>query len=114
MEVYVEDLETPSKYGQGTPLFFAVALEHEEKVAWLLSKGCNVHARNKFGETALHWAAHRGLLRTVELLLQSGASIHHRDNEGLTPCDWSIGEEHYHLFPLLNPNAPSHIKAKDT
>ena len=41
---------------------------------------CN--CQDRFGRTALQWAAEQGHVQTVEILLDMGANIHERDNMG--------------------------------
>ena len=42
-----------------------------------------------FGRTALHWAADRGHLTVVELLLDRGASVDSKDGEGQTALHYA-------------------------
>lgn len=46
-----------------------------ECVKWLLSNGAEVHFRKDTGDTALHYAAHNGHYKCVQLLLEAGASV---------------------------------------
>jgi hypothetical protein len=53
----------------------------------LLARGANVNARDKWGRTALHYAAWNGDITraNVRLLLNAGANVNAQDREGLTP-----------------------------
>ena len=53
-------------------------------VEYLISKGVGVAAGNATGMTALHWAADRGQLDAVRLLLRSGADLEARNIYGGT------------------------------
>jgi ankyrin repeat protein len=48
-------------------------------VALMLEFGFSPHARNGFGEQALHWAAHAGNIDMVRLLIDAGADVDGRD-----------------------------------
>ena len=45
----------------------------------------DVNARDKDGRTLLHYAANKGYLEIVRLLLEKGANINVQDNDGRTP-----------------------------
>ena len=107
------DLETPTSRGGSTPLFFAALNgEEAEALSWLLRLGGNVHARNSYGETPLHWAAQMGHGNVIKLLLSYGADIYQTDGDGLTALDWSVDQEHTHLYPLLGGQIPNAIHSR--
>src|SRR5216684_363404 len=56
-----------------------------EVVSLLVSRGADVKARSKRGETALADAAGRGDLEAVKLLLDKGADVNAADYRGYTP-----------------------------
>lgn len=69
-----------------TPLHSAALKGRTEIAAFLISKGCNVNARNTSGATPLHDAALGGFKETAALLLEHGAEIDAQDAEtGSTP-----------------------------
>jgi len=51
----------------------------------LLEYGASVHVRNKYGQTPLHTASHRGLSGVAALLLKFGADVDAQDNDAMTP-----------------------------
>ena len=63
----------------------AMAAAQEGDVATLerlLDQGWAVDSRDKYGGTALHWAAGKGRVQSVELLLQRNADAHARLYKG--------------------------------
>jgi hypothetical protein len=63
------------RYGR-TPLVIASYYNRIESVKLLLSTpGVDVNASSDFGASALHFAAHRGHLEVVQLLLAKGAKV---------------------------------------
>ena len=46
-------------------------------------------ARDKDGETPLHWAASGGSPAVVDLLIARGADMKAEDDEGKTPADYA-------------------------
>ena len=68
-------------------LHWAVSNKNIEIVELLLERGAEVDARDKNGETPLHWAVRTGppAPQLVQLLLRSGADINARDYSGNSP-----------------------------
>ncbi|ENN79423.1 hypothetical protein YQE_04067, partial [Dendroctonus ponderosae] len=58
-------------------------------------------AQDDTGNTALHYAAHFGLRRCVELLVYNGAPLFLENNEKLTPCDSAMRARHDHIAGFL-------------
>lgn len=71
---------------EGESLFAAVVEGDVEKVVALVNTlGCDVNLRNEGGMTALHYAADRGNLVLVKLLVEHNADVNIRDNEDQSP-----------------------------
>lgn len=93
-----EFINTPDFMGR-TPLMWACyshynspknALENDEKRLYYVNKLLSlpriaIHAVDREGWTALHWAAWSGMPQTVETLLKAGASVDQAENNGFTP-----------------------------
>ncbi|KAM0799070.1 ankyrin repeat-containing domain protein [Usnea florida] len=92
-KLIVEGADVNSKnevWGQ-TPLMCMLNLfpeldthERVENVQHLLNHGADIHARDKYGSTALTLASKQGCVQTVQILLDNGADISARDGEGST------------------------------
>lgn len=59
-----------------------------ETVKLLLEKGADVNARNKWGKTALMYAADEGHTDIVKLLVEKGADVDATGNDGKTAMMW--------------------------
>ena len=59
----------------------------------LLADGADVNARNKFGDTPLHFAAQRKHVEAVRLLLAAGANVNARGLQEVTPLHGAVGAE---------------------
>jgi len=65
-----------------TPLMIASEKNHEKIVFLLLSKGANVHAKDSYGRTALHFAVEgHDNPKIAELLIKAGIGINVKDGE---------------------------------
>ena len=53
-----------------------------ELVSFLVEEGADIHARDCYGRTPLHYAAGKGQADTVTYLLKRGANINSRDDAG--------------------------------
>ena len=63
--------------------------EHKAVVQLLLGEGSLVEAQDRYGWTALHWAAREGQVTVVQLLLQMGADTEAEDTDGWTALQWA-------------------------
>jgi uncharacterized protein len=70
--------------GREVPLIDAVKKGDVKAVRTVLAKG-DVNVAQPDGTTALHWAAHREDLETVDLLLRAGANAKATNRYGVTP-----------------------------
>ncbi|MEI7663546.1 MAG: ankyrin repeat domain-containing protein, partial [Bacteroidota bacterium] len=72
--------------------FFSAARSNDVKtLKELLDKGFDVNAKNRYGVTALNFAADKGNLDAVNLLLEHGADPNLKDSfYGDTPLGWAI------------------------
>ena len=69
------------------------------------TKVVDLNARDEFGRTRLHYAALKGDVRGIKLLLDAGADMHAQDNVGWTPLD--IAQKctgHQGVIALLSKN----------
>jgi ankyrin repeat protein len=81
--------------------------------AYVLSQK-NVNVRDKKGRTLLHYAANKGYLPVVELLVQKGAMVNARDNDERTPLHEAMSYQAYDAAKLLVKNgADMTLKDKD-
>jgi ankyrin repeat protein len=124
-----------------TPLYGAVSEGKEEMVCFLISKGARVkeatndgaaplhavtkktiaemlvaagvpvNARNKYGFTPLHIAAHYGYVEVVVYLLSKGAKLESRTDAGWTPlCEAVFGKKKAMVDFLISKGA--HVNAR--
>ena len=64
-------------------------------------KGANVNAVTKTGETALLWAARKGHLDIVKMLIEFEAKIDSATDEGYTPLLWATQNKHFDVAKYL-------------
>ena len=82
-----------------TPLMSAAQADQVESARWLLEHGAQVNAETfapsqqlkHDGRTALMYAAQRGSLGMIQLLLHAGADAHQADTMMLTPLHYLLG-----------------------
>ena len=66
---------------EASPLMWAATEDHRDSVQLLCERGADVNAKDKGGNTALHFAAGHGNRALVELLLKQGANIEATERE---------------------------------
>lgn len=73
-----------------TLLMEAVILQNVEAVRLIIEAGCNLDAQDRFGYTALHFAAEGQLHKIVQELLHAGAQSDLEDQNGNTPLSNAV------------------------
>ena len=80
-----------SRYGN-TPLIGAANNGHADVAILLIDAGADVNVVDNDGRTAIWYAAAKGLLELVKVLLSNGADKSKKDNYGESPfdvaCQW--------------------------
>ena len=92
------DLNRKDELNQSTPLMWAVRKSESEEgkvtapiekkydiAKLLIQSGADIHLKNRWGSTALQWAADSGNLLMVQALIERGADVNAGDDDGLTP-----------------------------
>jgi len=92
------DVNHKDELNQSTPLMWAVRKEESEEgrvtapiekkydiAKLLIQSGADIHVKNRWGSTALQWAADSGNLLMVQTLIDRGADVNAGDDAGLTP-----------------------------
>ena len=89
------DARWPS--GNTTPLMHAIMKSQKAAIRFLLSKNCDIHAKNDTGYTPLHVAASSARdIETVMILALAGANFEAVNKEDKTPmevADWKMRPE---------------------
>lgn len=68
-----------------TPLMTACMYGRSATAAYLLGMNAQNHLTDINGDTALHWAAYKGHVDLMRLLMYSGVNLQKTDNFGSTP-----------------------------
>lgn len=70
-----------------TPLIIASLKDRGDIVKLLIDAGADVNAKDRFGRTALSWAAVGNSREAARVLINNGANVNIRDNRKLTPLN---------------------------
>ncbi|EAY17214.1 ankyrin repeat protein, putative [Trichomonas vaginalis G3] len=79
---------------------------------YFLSHGANINAKDKYGKTALHYAAENNSKETVELLISHGANINEKDNDGQTVLHYAARSNRKEYIEFLISHG-ANINEKD-
>ena len=85
-EWLADNLHKTNGLGQ-MPLHSAAQNGKLDVVQWLVEKGADVSASDKYGWTVLHFAAHNKKLDVVQWLVEKGADVSASDKEGNIAVD---------------------------
>lgn len=83
-------LEVREPKTQHTLLHYAVIYNQPEMATFLISRGLEIDATNRFGITPLQLAVGKSHLQTVQLLATNGADPYHLDPTGNTPLSLAL------------------------
>ncbi|GFH09330.1 ANK_REP_REGION domain-containing protein, partial [Haematococcus lacustris] len=79
----------------------AVIHDKEAAVDLLLQAGADVHATSRSGDTALHWAAYKGMFSVAQLLISNAANIDASGDLGNRPLHVAAAAGHAKIVGLL-------------
>jgi outer membrane protein assembly factor BamB len=86
----------------GEELLAAAKKGDAEAVKALLEKGADVNFKNAYGATALTFAADKGHVAVVKVLLQNKANASGRDTfYHMAPLDWAVSRGHIEIVKAL-------------
>ena len=86
----------------GEDLLAAARKGDAAAVQSLLSKGVDVNSQNSYGATALTYAADKGHLEVVKLLLEHKADVNAKDTfYKSTPLGWAMSRSHIEIIKSL-------------
>lgn len=81
----------------GDALFRAARLDDIHGLTSCIAKGAVVNRKDQNGWTPLHWAAFKGRIKSVKLLIEHGAEIDAVDDAGYTPLHCAAEAGHLQL-----------------
>jgi hypothetical protein len=76
---------------------------HANVVEYFLSKGVDANGGAKTGLNAFHWAANRGQLKVVEILIRSGAALERKNSYGGTVLGCAV-------WSAVHERKPQHLQ----
>lgn len=85
----------------GLQLIEAVKTDQVAKVEAALNSGADIHEQDEQGWTALNWAAGKGNLDVVKLLLARGADVFRVGRDQRTPYKIALAAKHVDVARLL-------------
>jgi len=97
-------LINPGCFWQPQDLLEAAARNDVSAAARFLERGADIHIRDEFGGTPLHYAAHFGYMDMIEFLVNGGADVNAQDGDGDTPLHEAVRAGHVDAVRLLLQN----------
>ncbi len=95
------DVNTKGGLMGNTPIHNASLAGRTKVAMFLLSRGADVNAKDKFGASPLSTAAYSGQTDVAKLLLQHGAEVNYISKFGDTPLNVAINHNHTEMVKLL-------------
>jgi ankyrin repeat protein len=95
-----------------TPFHYSVNNGYLAAVEFLISKGANINAIDKFGRTALHWAVRYNFKEIAEYLLESGIHYDLKDEEGRTAYEIAKSNVNIEMLSLFDDHKKHRLKEK--
>ena len=108
------DAQVKYRDENGWTVLFVMAMKHDwpELAAALIERGCDVNAKNKYGNTALHYAGGYNRRETARVLLEHGADRTIKNKKGETAADMARQNGHADLAAYIDgahaPRPPCH------
>jgi ankyrin repeat protein len=112
-----QDVHSRSVTHDATPLHVASENGHKQVALFLLERGADVSAQEKYGKTPLHLASLWGHVEVAYLLIERGADVSAQDKAGETPLHlasrWGRVEV-AHMLMERGANGSAQDKAGET
>jgi ankyrin repeat protein len=86
------------------PLLIAALIENKEIAQLLLDRGAEVNKANKYGNTALHFAAQDGRNELLSMLIERGANVNAKDGFGNTVLYYAFKNKQFIAIETLIKN----------
>ena len=86
-------------------LFNAIRTSNAEMAQQAIDLGADVNARNKFGETSLHFAAWNGQPELAKLFIENGADMNAKNDRNETPLQLATKHGHPDVVKVLEDAA---------
>uniref|UniRef100_A0A4W4H1Z4 Euchromatic histone-lysine N-methyltransferase 1b n=1 Tax=Electrophorus electricus TaxID=8005 RepID=A0A4W4H1Z4_ELEEL len=100
--------------GGWTPITWATENMHKELVKLLITKGADIHMRDKEENICLHWAAFAGSDAIAQLLLENRSDLHAVNIHGDSPLHVAVRQNHLDCVMLfLSRGADVNLKNRD-
>lgn len=84
-----------------TALHAAAYCRQDEVFDYLIEKGANVNARNKYNDTPLLYAAQREQVRMMKVMIEKGAEVNTLNEQGQSPLFIAVRSGNMEMFDLL-------------
>lgn len=95
------DYEKPGLNGL-RPLHIVIKNLHQHILQELIALKCNINSLDAHDNNALHFAAEKGVLGQLELLIKNGCNTKQVNNYGFTALDRAINENHTAIISKLS------------
>lgn len=94
------------------PLSLAALYGAEKAITKLIERGANVEATDRFGWTALYFAARNGQAASCKLLLQGGANVDTQGKNGMSALSVAIRNGHLAVVKFLLKSGGANVNMK--
>ena len=96
-------------------LMRAASIGNEAYIRSALRTPALLTAQDRFGQTAVHWAAYRGQLQILQLLVEAGGSLSQQDNDGRVALHWAVRKDRTRCVKyILQRGSPLDVQTKGT
>jgi ankyrin repeat protein len=96
-----QDVHSRSFTYDATPLHLASENGHKQVACFLIERGADVSAQDKYGKTPLHRASRRGHVEVAHMLIERGGNVSAQDRSRKTPLHLGLREGHVEVAHML-------------
>jgi ankyrin len=100
-----QDVRSRSVTDDATPLHLASKYGHKQVACFLLERGADVSAEDKYGNTPLHLVSQAGHVEVAHMLIERGADVSAQDKDGSTPLHLALQGDMWKSLTCLSSAA---------